>query len=53
MSKLREDANAQRDDIVAFFSSVRGMVISAIVLVGFGAWFLTSFIADLIAQSAV
>jgi len=50
MSKLREDSKAQRDDIVAWFRSMPGLIFSAVVLGGFAVWFVASFVIDLVQQ---
>lgn len=52
MSKFRDDSNSQRDDIVAFFRSVPGLVFAAVVVGGFGVWLMVQFVLDLIAQGA-
>lgn len=50
MNKFRDDSNAQRDDIVAWFSSLPGLIVSAVVIGGFALWFLVSFGVDLFTQ---
>ena len=51
MSRFRDDSNQQRDDIVAWFRTMPGLIFSAVVIVGFGGWLVTSFIIDLVTQS--
>lgn len=49
---FRDDSNQQRDDILAWFRSTKGLIFSGIVLVAFGAWVVVQFIVDLVSQGA-
>lgn len=47
----KRSSSDQRDDIVAWFRSMPGLIVSSIILGGFAVWLVVSFGIDLISQA--